>query len=137
MRALLAPTARVLRDGHVRERPADELVRRRRRRAGAGDRVPADGRLVEATLLQVDESALTGESLPRSKRADPPDPADAPLAERHTSVLAGTTVARGARALRRHGHRRRDGDGPDRRRGGPRPRAGRRSRPGWTISPSC
>jgi hypothetical protein len=62
---------------------------------GAGDRVAADGRVVDATLLQLDESALTGESLPRSKRADPPDPPDAPPAERHTSVLAGTTVTRG------------------------------------------
>ena len=77
------------------ERPAEEVVVGDIVALGAGDRVPADGRLVEATLLQVDESALTGESLATSKRAAPPDPADAPLAERHTSLLAGTTVARG------------------------------------------
>ena len=95
VRALLAPTARVLREGHVRERPADQLVAGDVVAVASGDRVPADGRLLEATLLQVDESALTGESLPRGKRADPPDPADAPLAERRTWVLAGTTVTRG------------------------------------------
>ena len=95
VRALLAPTARVLRDGHVHERPADQLVAGDVVSVASGDRVPADGRLLEATLLQIDESALTGESLPRSKRADPPDPADAPPAERRTWVLAGTTVARG------------------------------------------
>ena len=96
VRALLAPTAHLLRGGHVSERPAEEVVVGDVVALGAGDRVPADGRLVEATLLQVDESALTGESLATSKRAAPPDPADAPLAERHTSLLAGTTVARGA-----------------------------------------
>jgi P-type Ca2+ transporter type 2C len=95
VRALLAPTARVLRDGHVRERPADDVVVGDVIALSAGDRVAADGRLVEATLLQVDESTLTGESLPRSKRAEPPDPADAPAAERRTTVLAGTTVVRG------------------------------------------
>ena len=95
VRALLAPTARVLRDGHVRERPADEVVVGDVIALSAGDRVAADGRLVEATLLQLDESALTGESLPRGKRADPPDAVDAPPAERRTSVLAGSTVARG------------------------------------------
>jgi Ca2+-transporting ATPase len=96
VRALLAPTARILRGARVRERPAEELVPGDVVVLGAGDRVPADGRLIEATLLQVDESTLTGESLPSGKRAQPPDPAGAPLAERHTTVLAGTTVARGA-----------------------------------------
>ena len=99
VRALLAPTARLLRDGHVRERPAEVVVPGDVVVLGAGDRVPADGRLVDSTLLQVDESALTGESLARSKRADPPDPADAPLAERRTTVLAGTTVTRGTGRL--------------------------------------
>ena len=95
VRALLAPTAHLVREGHVRERPADLVVPGDVVVLAAGDRVPADGRLVDSTLLQVDESALTGESLARSKRADPPDLADAPLAERRTAVLAGTTVTRG------------------------------------------
>jgi Ca2+-transporting ATPase len=95
VRALLAPTARVLRHDSVRERPAEELVAGDIVALATGDRVPADGRLVDATLLQVDESALTGESLPSGKAADPPDPATAPLAERRTTVLAGTTVTRG------------------------------------------
>ena len=95
VRALLAPTAHVLRDGHLRERPAEVVVSGDVVALGAGDRIPADGRLVDSALLQVDESALTGESLARGKRAAPSDPADAPLAERHTTVLAGTTVTRG------------------------------------------
>jgi Ca2+-transporting ATPase len=96
VRALLAPTAQVLRDGRVAERPAEEVVAGDVVALHAGDRVPADGRLVASALLQVDESALTGESLPSGKGAEPPDPADAPLAERRTAVLAGTTVTRGA-----------------------------------------
>ena len=95
VRALLAPTAHLMREGHVRERPADLVVPGDVVLLAAGDRVPADGRLVDSTLLQVDESALTGESLARSKRADPPDRADAPLAERRATALAGTTVTRG------------------------------------------
>ena len=95
VRDLLAPTAHLLREGRVSERPAAEVVVGDVVALSAGDRVPADGRVVEDTLLQVDESALTGESLATGKRAAPPDGADAPLAERHTSVLAGTTVTRG------------------------------------------
>jgi Ca2+-transporting ATPase len=95
VRALLAPTARLLREGHVRERPAELVVPGDVVALAAGDRIPADGRLVASALLQVDESALTGESLARSKRPDPPDPAGTPLAERRTTVLAGTTVTRG------------------------------------------
>ena len=95
VRALLAPTAHLLREGHLRERPAEVVVPGDVVALAAGDRVPADGRLIDSTLLQVDESALTGESLATSKRANPPDPADAPLAERRTAVLAGTTVTRG------------------------------------------
>jgi Ca2+-transporting ATPase len=96
VRALLAPTAHVLRDGHVSRHPAAIVVPGDVLGLGAGDRIAADGRIISSTLLQVDESALTGESLPRGKRVDPPDPADAPLAERHTTLLAGTTVTRGA-----------------------------------------
>ena len=95
VRALLAPAAHPVRDGHVRERPAEVVVPGDVVALGAGDRIPADGRLIESTLLQVDESALTGESLARGKRVDPPEAVEAPLAERRTTVLAGTTVARG------------------------------------------
>ena len=123
VRALLAPTARVLRDGHVRERLADDVVVGDVIALSAGDRVAADGRLVEATLLQVDESTLTGESLPRSKRAEPPDPADAPPAERRTTVLAGTTVVRGVGRFVVTATGVATEIGPDRRRGGPRPLA--------------
>ena len=77
------------------ERPAAVVVPGDVVALRAGDRVAADGRVINGTLLQVDESALTGESLARGKRPDPPDPTDAPLAERRTTLLAGTTVTRG------------------------------------------
>ncbi|MEU1602895.1 cation-translocating P-type ATPase [Micromonospora matsumotoense] len=61
---LSAPTARVVRDGRDVVLPAADLVRDDLVRVEAGDVVPADLRLVEASRFQVDESALTGESVP-------------------------------------------------------------------------
>ena len=60
----------------------------------AGDRVPADLRLLEATNLHVDESALTGESLPVAKQVDSVEE-DAPLADRKCNAYAGTMVVSG------------------------------------------
>ncbi|WP_405095520.1 cation-translocating P-type ATPase [Micromonospora sp. NBC_01412] len=61
---LAAPTARVVRDGQDMIVPATEVVRDDLVRVEAGDVVPADLRLVEASRLRLDESALTGESVP-------------------------------------------------------------------------
>lgn len=60
----------------------------------AGDVVPADGRLIEAGDLEVDESTLTGESLPLPKHCDATP--GAPLAERACMIYAGTTVVAGS-----------------------------------------
>jgi Ca2+-transporting ATPase len=100
VRTLLSPGAVVVRGGSVGEIDATDLVPGDVMLLVAGDRVPADGRLLEATGLELDESSMTGESAPVGKRAEPPAPADAILAERPTAVLCGTTVTRGrARAL--------------------------------------
>jgi magnesium-transporting ATPase (P-type) len=72
VRALLAPTAHVLRDGHVSERPAAVVVPGDVVALRAGDRIAADGRAIDSTLLQVDESALTGESLARGSESTRP-----------------------------------------------------------------
>ena len=69
LRQLGAPTARVLRDGAEQVLPAAELVRGDLVLLTAGDVVPADVRLVEAHRVRVDESALTGESVPVNRRA--------------------------------------------------------------------
>jgi H+-transporting ATPase len=63
----LAPTARVLRDSEWREAPARDLVPGDVVRVRLGDIVPADIKLIDGDFLQVDESALTGESLPVEK----------------------------------------------------------------------
>jgi Ca2+-transporting ATPase len=99
-RAILAlsqaftPTAFVIRDGVIRELPGEEVVPGDLLVLRAGDRVAADGRLVEASVLEVDESALTGESLPVPKSVDAVD-ASTPLADRLSMLYAGTAVTQG------------------------------------------
>lgn len=68
-------------------RPGDRIELR------VGDVVPADARLLTGSDLEVDESALTGESLPVAKQLDPVP--GAPMAERSCLVFAGTTVVSG------------------------------------------
>lgn len=70
LKANLALKARVKRDGNWREVPARELVPGDRVRLRLGDIVPADARLLEGDPVEVDQSALTGESLPVEKKAD-------------------------------------------------------------------
>lgn len=92
---LSAPTARVVRDGRVREVSAEALVPGDVVLLAAGDRVPADARLVETNALAADESALTGESLPVTKNAGAHPEPDAALGDRATMAHAGTVVTRG------------------------------------------
>ena len=69
LKSMMKATARVRRDGAEAEIPAEELVVGDVVLIAAGDEVPADGRIVEASALQIDESALTGESVPSAKDA--------------------------------------------------------------------
>jgi Ca2+-transporting ATPase len=99
LRDVLERHAHVVRDGRVQELvveavvPGDLVVLRE------GERVPADGRVVAAAGLAVDESALTGESVPVDKVVEP-TPQEAPLAERSSMVYAGSAITRGrGRAL--------------------------------------
>lgn len=68
---LAAPRAKVFRDNELREIQAEEIVPGDLVLLEAGDRIPADGFLMEANDLQVDESMLTGESMPVAKRLSP------------------------------------------------------------------
>jgi magnesium-transporting ATPase (P-type) len=89
----------VLRDGVITEIAAEEVVPGDVLLLAEGDRVAADSRIVDEHGLEVDESALTGESLPVGKRSSPV-PAEAPLADRTSMVYAGSAVTRGrARVL--------------------------------------
>jgi len=93
-----AVTARVLRNGAERAVPAVALVSGDVVLLGSGDVVPADCRLLTAQALQVDESSLTGESVPVTKTTAPVI-ADA-VADRCSMLYEGTTVAVGrARAV--------------------------------------
>jgi P-type Ca2+ transporter type 2C len=69
LKSMMKATARVRRDGAEAEIPAEQLVVGDVVLIAAGDQVPADGRIVASSALQIDESALTGESVPAAKDA--------------------------------------------------------------------
>ncbi len=95
LRARLALQATVIRDGVARDIPASELVRGDVVVLNAGDIVPADGRILDANHLYVDESALTGESAPGLKTAKP-GPFDLVNdADKDAFVFFGTSVVSG------------------------------------------
>jgi P-type Ca2+ transporter type 2C len=94
LRALSEPVAGVRREGHVRETAAAELVPGDVIEFAAGDFIPADARLVQATELEIDESAMTGESLPVEKTVAAVLE-DAPLPDRGCMAHAGTAVMAG------------------------------------------
>jgi magnesium-transporting ATPase (P-type) len=94
IREMLSLEARVVRDGHRRGVPADELVPGDVIVLQAGDKVPADVRLIEAKSLRVQEAALTGESVPVDKSV-PPVPGEALLGDRSSMAYAGTLVVYG------------------------------------------
>jgi len=88
--------ARVRRDGQLADIFAEHLVPGDIVSVEAGDVVPADGRLVNAAALEIDESALTGESLPVSKGTETVKGADTPLGDRTDMVYMNTDVTRGS-----------------------------------------
>ncbi|MDO9227877.1 MAG: cation-translocating P-type ATPase [Pseudomonadota bacterium] len=99
LKDMLARRARVKRDGRVVEVDVDELVPGDLVLLEAGDRIPADGRFLAAHNVEVDEAALTGESLAVGKHTEPVLP-EAPatevaLAERVNMGFMNTTVTRG------------------------------------------
>ncbi len=95
LQRMTAPLAKVIRDGEARAIPAREVVPGDRLELEAGDAVPADARLLESFSLKVQESALTGESVPVEKEAACEAAAEAAIGDRRTMVHAGTVVAAG------------------------------------------
>jgi len=93
LKKLFVPRARVVRNGVVREVSARKLVPGDIILLQAGDRVPADARLIEVVNLRVDESALTGESIPVTKQETILQ--DVVLAERRNMVFMGTALTYG------------------------------------------
>jgi P-type Ca2+ transporter type 2C len=101
LRRMLSPVARVRRADRVSEIDAADLVPGDLVLLEAGDRVPADGRLLVAESVEIDESALTGESQPVAKTtaAAAADGGDVPLAERTGMAYMNTTLTRGRAEL--------------------------------------
>lgn len=95
LQALSAQTARTRREGREGQIPARGLVPGDVVLVEAGDRVAADGRVVEGSL-EADESLLTGESMPVSKRSAPLTELELATAERSNELFAGTMITRGS-----------------------------------------
>ena len=95
LQAMSAPYAKVLRDGAAVKVPAADLVVGDVVLLEAGDSIPADLRLLESGSLKVEESALTGESVPVEKDAAVLAAADAPLGDRLNLAYMGTAVTYG------------------------------------------
>lgn len=95
LRSILRIRARVVRDGRMRLVDGAELVPGDIVALEAGDRVPADLRILRGADLEADESTLTGESLPVAKSASPVLPQDAPVADRANMLHTGSNVQRG------------------------------------------
>ncbi len=95
LKKLSAPNATVIRDKKTKKIPAAALVPGDIILLESGDMVPADARLIKATGLKIQESALTGESEPSSKNAETLFPADCSPADRKNMVYSSTTVIAG------------------------------------------
>ncbi len=95
LRSMVRTQAKVVRDGHEHTVPSEELVPGDLVLLEAGDKVPADVRLLRETELRVNESALTGESAPVHKdEVVLPEPT--PVADRRNMAYSGTLVTAGS-----------------------------------------
>src|SRR5690554_4953440 len=92
LQEMSAPEASIIRDGTSKKVPAWELVKGDLVLLSAGDFVPGDIRLIESSNLKIDESSLTGESVPAEKEAGEVLPLDTPIGDRLNSAYMGTIV---------------------------------------------
>jgi len=95
LRQMAAPTATVMRDHEERNIPARELVPGDMILLRAGDKIPADARLTEAINLQIEEAALTGESVPIEKHVAALAAGELSVGDRKNMAYAGTAVTYG------------------------------------------
>jgi Ca2+-transporting ATPase len=95
LRQMLIITASVRRGGEIVEVPAEDLVPGDIVSFEAGDKVPADGRLLVAATLEIEEAGLTGESTPVAKIVDPVAGADVPLGDLIDMAYMNSQVTRG------------------------------------------
>ena len=96
LQTMTAATSKVLRDGKITVLHSADLVPGDVVILEAGDAVPADGRLLESASLKIEEAALTGESVPVNKTAEPiAAEGDVPLGDRKNMCYMGSTVVYG------------------------------------------
>jgi Ca2+-transporting ATPase len=95
LRKLAVPTVKVRRGGGIHEVDSTRLVPGDLVLLEAGDRVPADARVVESANLRIEEAALTGESVPVDKHTAALSEDDLPLGDRRNMAYMGTTVVYG------------------------------------------
>ncbi len=98
LQKMSAATCHVLRDGQMLRIKTEELVVGDVILLEAGDAVPADGRILESASLQIEEAALTGESVPVAKITEAlslSDEKDIPLGDRKNMVYMGSSVSYG------------------------------------------
>ena len=99
LQKMSAATSKVLRDGMLTVQPSEQLVPGDVVLLEAGDAVPADGRLLQAASLKIEEAALTGESVPVDKQAEAltmrEGEQEIPLGDRRNMVYMGSTVVYG------------------------------------------
>ncbi|HWO77896.1 MAG TPA: calcium-translocating P-type ATPase, SERCA-type [Bacillus sp. (in: firmicutes)] len=96
LKELSAPQVMVLRDGEWIKVPSREVVPGDILKFAAGDRVGADLRLIEAKSLEIEESALTGESVPVEKNVSPIRDSNLSIGDMHNMAFMGTLVTRGS-----------------------------------------
>jgi P-type Ca2+ transporter type 2C len=96
LKSMMEATARVRRDGVEAEIPAEQLVVGDVVLIAAGDEVPADGRIVSSSSLQIDESALTGESVPAAKDAETLTDGDLGAGDQENMAFMHTPVTHGS-----------------------------------------
>lgn len=96
LKSMMKITARVRRDGVEAEIPAEEVVVGDVVLLAAGDEVPADGRIIEASALQIDESALTGESTPANKEVATLPPGPRSPGDQRNMAFMNTPVTHGS-----------------------------------------
>jgi magnesium-transporting ATPase (P-type) len=94
IRNMLSAEARTLRDGQMRTIPSEDLVPGDLVLLESGDKVPADLRLIDVKNLRAEEAALTGESVPTSKSAEPVSAA-ATVGDRRSMAYSGTLIVSG------------------------------------------
>ena len=99
LKKMLASNTRIRRDGKVISVPSGDVVPGDVVLVEAGDRIPADGRLAVAINLEIDESALTGESQPAAKWTDAVARPDVTIGDRTCMAYMNTTVTRGRAEL--------------------------------------